>query len=141
MTRGQHAQTLIINIYLIFRRRSKSHASSLHSYCVSGRGGVAGGEGQFYDDLYLSGHLGSAPHRTLNQYSRHNTFYRPHQVSRRGGICYLGDNLLSSPTHNNSIYHKPFIGNPLRILLVEPLKLKTRYNILSFSTICRENRF
>ena len=57
-----------------FRRRSKSHASSLHSYCVSGRGGVAG-ESQFYDDLYLSGHLGSAPHRTLNQYSRHQAFY------------------------------------------------------------------
>lgn len=128
MTRGQHAQTLIINISCFFRRRSKSHASSLHSYCVSGRGGVAGGEGQFYDDLYLSGHLGSAPHRTLNQYSRHNTFYRPHQVSRggEGGICYLGDNLLSPPTHNNSIYHKPFIGNPLRILLsLINLKLET----------------
>ena len=41
-------------------------------------------------------------------------------------MCYLGDNLLSPPTHNNSVYHKPFIVNPLRILLsLKNLKLDT----------------
>lgn len=41
-------------------------------------------------------------------------------------MCYLGDNLLSPPTHNNSVYHKPFIVNPLRMLLsLKNLKLET----------------
>lgn len=89
-----------ITIFLVWRRRrSKSHASDLHSYCVSGRGGVAGSEGQFYDDLYLSGHLGPAPHRNLNQYSRHNTFYNRHQVD-------LASFLLQTSPEGQPIYEE-----------------------------------
>ena len=58
--------------FLHSRRRSKSHHSSLHSYCVSG----GGRGGQLYDDLYLSGHLP----RLSNTYTT-NTFYNRNQVS------------------------------------------------------------
>ena len=65
-----------------FRRRSKAHSEDLHSYCVS-RGAAAG---QFYDDLYISAHMGQhglAGHRSHNQYTPagHTTFYNRNQVS------------------------------------------------------------
>ena len=62
-------------IFPYCRRRSKSHRSSLHSYCVSG----GGRGGQLYDDLYLAGHLP----RLSNTYTTSNTFYNRNQVSTK----------------------------------------------------------
>ena len=62
------------------RRRSKSHRSSLHSYCVTG--GRRGHGGQLYDDLYLAGHLPRlANNYTTTTTTTTNTFYNRNQVS------------------------------------------------------------
>lgn len=81
-----------ITIFLVWRRRrSKSHRSSLHSYCVSG----AGRGGQLYDDLYLSGHLP----RLSNNYTTTNTFYNRNQVD-------LASFLLQTSPEGQPIYEE-----------------------------------
>lgn len=88
-----------ITIFLVWRRRrSKSHRSSLHSYCVTG--GRRGHGGQLYDDLYLAGHLPRlANNYTTTTTTTTNTFYNRNQVD-------LASFLLQTTPEGQPIYEE-----------------------------------
>ena len=86
------------------RRRSKSHRSSLHSYCVSGSRRAGG---QLYDDLYLAGHLPRLANNYTTTTNTNNTFYNRNQVGKTGcrscSKSIFFDFLTTKPCDSNNV--------------------------------------